>query len=148
MGSVGTYIQCAGCGATYGESVLSYDPEAEKQRLYLKLRGLLSCVALADGMPAEIRAIGKAYHEATGTPLPADVIESDLRAATAGKVQLGAYARPLAQQLNYQGKALFLRAAFCVLCAKGSPRRDAGAVISAIAQAMQISTEQVKQILG
>jgi hypothetical protein len=115
MGSVGAYVQCAQCGATYGEAV---------------------------------RAIGEAYHEATGTPLPAGVIENDLRGALAGKVQLGAYARPLAQQLTYEGKALFLRAAFRVLCAKGPPRSDATTVIGVIAEAVQISTAQVKQILG
>ncbi len=151
MGSVGTYIRCGQCGATYGEAVLSYDPEGEKRQLYLKLRGLLVLVALADGTPAdceEIRAIAAAYQEATGTPLSAADIESDSRRALADKVQLETYARQVAQQLNYQGKALFLRAAFSVLCAKGPPRSDAAPVISALAQAMQITTEQVKQILG
>ena len=71
-----------------------------------------------------------------------------MQRALTGKIQLGPYARQVAQQLNYQGKALFLRTAFHVLCAKGPPRCDAGAVVTTIAQAMQITTEQVKQILG
>jgi hypothetical protein len=151
MGSIGTYIQCGACGATFDEKILSYDPEAEKQQLFLRLRGLLVLVAAANGAPAdaaEICAIAEAYREATGAALNAADIESDLCNALAGKIQIGAYARPLADQLNYQGKAMFLRAAFHVLCAKGPPREDAAAVITAIARAMQITTEQVKQILG
>jgi hypothetical protein len=151
MGSIGAYVQCGQCGGTFGESVLSYDPEAETRQLYLKLRGLLMLVAMADGTPAdadEIRAIGDAYQEATQTPLPVGDIESDMRHASAGKIQLGPYARQLGPQLNYQGKALFMRAAFHVLCAKGPPRSDASAVIAEIAQAMKLTTEQVKQILG
>ena len=64
MGSIGTYVQCGQCGATYSEAVLDYDPEAEKRQLYLKLRGLLVLVAMADGTPPdcdELRAIGAAY---------------------------------------------------------------------------------------
>ena len=53
MGSAGTYVQCGACGATYGEAVLSYDPEAETRQLYLKLRGLLMLVAMADGTPPD-----------------------------------------------------------------------------------------------
>jgi hypothetical protein len=151
MGSIGNYVQCGQCGATYGEAVLSYDPEAETRQLYLKLRGLLILVAMADGTPPdsdETRAIGAAYQEATATLLPPSDIESDMRNASAGKIQLGPFVRQLGPQLNYQGKALFVRAAFHVLCAKGPPRRDASAVISEIAKGMQLSTEQVKGILG
>ncbi len=151
MGSAGTYVQCGACGATYGEAVLSYDPEAETRQLYLKLRGLLMLVAMADGTPPdadELRAIGAAYEEATGTPLPADIIESDMRNASTSNIQLALFARQLGQQLNYQGKAMFMKAAFRVLCAKGPPRQDASAVIAEITQAMQLNAAHVKQILG
>ena len=82
MGSIGTYVQCGQCGGTFGEAILSYDPEAEKRQLYLKLRGLLMLVSMADGTPPdpdEIRAIGDAYQQATNAPLPTADIESDLR---------------------------------------------------------------------
>jgi hypothetical protein len=151
MGSIGAYIECAECGANYAEAVLSYDPQAETSELYLKLRGLLVLVAVFDGTPAdsdEVRAIGEAYLEATGTPLAVGDIASDLGHAANADISLKAYARGLAERLNFAGKSNFLRAAFHVLCAKGPPRADASTVIGELCGGLQLTTQQMKQILG
>ena len=151
LGSMGTYIQCGQCGATYTEAVLSYDPEAERQQLYLKLRGLLVLVAVADGTPAdadEICAIGRAYQEAAGAPLAAAAIESDVQRALTGKIQLGAYARQAGAATELPREGLVPACGVPCSLRQGAAASDAGAVVTTIAQAMQITTEQVKQILG
>ena len=151
MGSKGTLRAVQPMRRDLGEEVLSYDPEAETRQLYLKLRGLLTLVALADGTPRPRRdrrhRRRRTWRRPAGRCRPA-TSKATCRQASAGKVPLGPYARQLGPQLNYQGKALFMRAAFRVLCAKGPPRSDASAVIAEIAQTMQLSADKVKQILG
>lgn len=150
IGSAGSYVECAQCGGTYSEEVFAYDPEGEARQVFLKLRGLLVLVMLADGQadPAEVRAICDIYHEMTDEPLEEQTVHEDIRRARQTGSNLDDFARQVAADLTFKGKGTFLNAAFRVLSAKGQLRHDGEEVISRLARCMSVSPEQLKGMIG
>jgi hypothetical protein len=117
----------------------------------LNLRGALILVMLANdhGVDAdEVRAICDFYHEATNTPLCEEDVRKNVVQALSSHTRLCDFARQVAPQLTFQGKSLFLRGAVRVLSAKSQLRSDAAAVVAELAEAFQISPQQVEKIVG
>jgi hypothetical protein len=151
MGRAGSFVQCRACAGTYSEAVLSYNPQAEMQASMLKLRGLLVLTMLANdhGVTSdETRAICDFYHEATNTPLAEQEVRNDATHAMTGNVKFGSFARQIAPQLAFKGKAMFVRGVYRVLTAKGAPRPDASSVLTELSQAFQLSPQQIQDMVG
>jgi hypothetical protein len=150
LGSIGTYVQCAQCGGTFGEEALSYNAESQRRQFDTQLRGVLILVMLESGQtdPDEMRAIRGAYQEITNRPLAEGELYNDVRLVREAGIRLGEYAQRVAQGLTFDGKVAVLRAAARVLTARGEPRGDRESVLTQLAEAMQVSPQQLQGILG
>ena len=117
----GRYVECSSCAGTFGEEVLSYDPEKERQENETRMLRVMVMAALADGRVDDLERgeINKQYEEITGLPLAANTLNEEIRMATSSGADLNTYAASFASDLSGKGKALLVKLAFHTMSASG-----------------------------
>lgn len=125
MGTLGQYVECGTCRATYNERVLEMDPErarAEFEAAFsIAAKRVMFKLALADGEvdQSEIDQIALAFSNIAKREIDAGDIAAELEAARADTQSVTDYLRAVAPQLNDTGKELVMRAAISVAKADG-----------------------------
>lgn len=118
----GRFVECSMCAGTFGEEILSYDPEKQRQEDETRMLRVMVMAALADGRVDDLEQaeIHKQYQEITGLPLVAATLAEEIRMATTSGADLNTYAATFANDLSGKGKAILVKLAFHTMSASGN----------------------------
>ena len=124
MGIAGRYIECDSCGGTYGEEILSYDPEVERQETQTQMLRVMVMAALADGEvdEDERRSIATQYQQFAGLPLAPATLDNEIAMARSSGANLNTYVGSFVENLSPHGKALVVSFAFHTMTASALAR--------------------------
>ncbi len=117
----GRYVECNSCAGSFGEEILSYDPEVEKKQNEERMLRLMVMAALADGRVDDLERgeINKQYQEFTGLPVAQHKLDTEIKMAMSANTDLNAFVGGFASELSDHGKALVVKLAFHTMSAGG-----------------------------
>ncbi|WP_022703873.1 TerB family tellurite resistance protein [Pseudorhodobacter ferrugineus] len=144
--TLGDYIECKTCKATYSEQVLNFDPITSQQKFEaafaVAAKRVMFKMALADGDidAAEVAQIAQAFGNIVKRGVdPAD-IEAELEAAHEDTRSITDYLAEVSAGLNDTGKELVLRSAIAVAKADGVVDPSEEIELHALAVALDFPT--------
>jgi hypothetical protein len=113
LGSAGRYVECMSCGGTYGEEVLTYNPQVERAELVADIRRTLILVLRATQRAdaVHVAALQSVLGEIFDEEIPENEIWNDLRLADQANAQLVPFVQQRLASFNAKGKELVLAAA-------------------------------------
>ena len=126
MGSLGEYVECGRCRATYNRRVLELVPERARRELQaafaIAAKRVMFKLALADGEvdAGEVAQIARIFGNLSGRAVDPEEITGELEAARADTGSVADYLQSVAPQLNDTGKELVMRAAISISKADGT----------------------------
>ena len=110
MGKQGEYIECTACAGTFAPEVLTYDPEAEKEKMVALFRRL-SILFLLDVNRCTSSLLGS-LQEIVGDTMNADIekqdIATDVRQAQSASPDVKKFFKGQASELSDEGKFLLI----------------------------------------
>ena len=144
----GRHVQCTQCGGTFGEEVLTLDPNKEQQDRLLKMLRVMVMAALADRVvdDQERATINKQYSYLAGLPLGRQALDEEIQLAKASNNDLIGFIDQFAHELSDRGKALVVKLAYLVISA--SDNFEAGEQqLSRLPSTLGISEEQFMTLI-
>jgi len=123
--TLGEYVECQSCKATFNERVLEIDPKKDAElfeaEFSIAAKRVMFKMALADGEidDSEIDQITQAFQNIAKREIDRDDIAAELEAARDDTRTVAEYLADISPQLNDTGKELVLRAAIAVIKADG-----------------------------
>lgn len=151
---VSEFIQCARCGGSYREEVLTYNPETERAAAMAKFAWLvkraMAQIMVADGRTetSELMEVRRIFAELTGIELSAADIQAEAGKVEANRGELVRRLREAAPELNDRGKELIVRAAISVAKADGAFPEEESRLIGEIADAIHMSSAHLRGIIA
>lgn len=152
--TLGEYVECSACRATYELEVLEYDPQREVREFLAEfehaiLRVMVHMV-LADGVVAdeEVAAVQAIYANVADRTLEFAVFKAEVARAEIDPQSLTRFLSEVAGRLNDHGKELVIKAAFFVALSDGEFADEERAYLVELAQAMELSDAHLKGILA
>ena len=151
--TLGEYVECSACDATYEPVVLEYDPQREAEEFRAEFQHAILRVmvhmVLADGIVAEreVAAVQVIYSDLTDRVLESSVFEAELKRAAAEPQTLSVYLGGIAGRLNDSGKELVIRAAYFVALSDGDFAEQEQLYLGELGNALQLSDAHLKGIL-
>jgi uncharacterized tellurite resistance protein B-like protein len=154
MHSLGEYVECQRCQATYHLDILSWDPEAQATQaeaiFMVAVKQVMIAMLLADGVidDDEVKELQTTFEDLAGV----NVTEQDLREEIAVIQAEGSDALELVAQfaptLNDKGKEILMTAAFQIAVADGHVDTTEKELLEQIADKLQISKWYLKGLLS
>ena len=144
MNTLGQYVECSSCKATYNERVLQMDPErarAEFEAAFsVAAKRVMFKMALADGDvdQTEIDQIAQAFSNITKREIDAGDIAAEIEAARDDNRSIADYLRTVAPGLNDTGKEMVMRSAIAVAKADGHVDETEVAELHALVPALDL----------
>lgn len=159
LGSVGEFVECKGCAATWAPEVLRLAPPREVRDLHEHeaagggelervLRRLMAMMVVADGKvdPREVDAMRTIFEEVTGEPLSEAQVKSEIR-ATDGDGDVVRYMKRAGLAMNLEGKRGAMRCALAVAKADGVVAPEERKLLLELAKALDLTGSQTEDIL-
>lgn len=145
----GRYVECTSCSGSYGEEILGYDPEKERQETFMQLLRVMITAALADGMvdDKELREIQKQYQEMSGFPAPDQVVQKEIELAQNANATLNSYVGTIAGTLSPQGKGLVIKLAFHTMAASGGLQPGHQEQLMKLSETLRVPQDQFMALI-
>lgn len=145
----GKYTECTTCSGTFGEEILSYDPEAEKAKTNEQLMRVMVMAALADGVVSEeeYQTIRSQYLDFAGLPLVEETLKREIEMASQSGANLNDFVGRLVPDLSDHGKALIVKLAFHTMSADGELKPGHREQLSKLAQTLSIPDPQFRALI-
>ncbi len=154
LDKLGEYVRCMTCGGTYETSILTFDPQAENDRLRSEfaqhVRCLMVLMAIIEGDPsrAKIEALRRISQSLSGAEMtPADV-EREIALARKGDLDVSGYARERLSNVTDIGKETVVRAVLSVAQADGELSAREETEIADLVRALGMTTAHYRGILA
>ena len=150
MGSAGTYVECMSCGGTYGEEILSYDPESDRAETYALLRRLvvLGMVNAHETGPANIDALRNIMQDITKNFVTEQEIREDIQMAQSANVAVESYFRQQASSFTADGKVLLIQILREAVGPQGPVSMSARQTLEQAAAAVGMPHDMLEQIIS
>lgn len=135
----GEFIECRGCGGSFRENVLSYDPRAERAHAEVEFQRAMKRVMvqmmMADGRieDSEIATICTIYASVAGSDLSEADVRKEIGRVESAKIGFADALAEMGKFLNEDGKELVVKAAFMVAAADGVLKEEETSLLSQIA---------------
>ena len=150
MGSAGEYLECTGCGGTYGMEMLSYDPAAEQAETHEQIRRLV-VLAMAHAQqlgPQNIAALRAAMQDLTGEFVNEEQIQEDAHLAQQAGVPLVNVFSQQGNEFNADGKMYLLQITRNCLCPDGHVGMQQRQTMEQAADAIGVPRDILEQIIS
>lgn len=151
---VAEYVECEGCGGTFDDAVLSWDPrEAQRQfeaEFQKAMKTLMLHMLLADDRidDAEVRTVCEIYNRLSGGSVSADEVAAEAVLLSASDADPVSVAAAFGPRLNDTGKEMVVQAGLQVASADGHVGDEEMALLRRIAKAMEMSDRHLRGVLG
>ena len=149
MTVAGRYVECASCGGTYDEEILSYDPEKERAELNTQFLRVMVMAALADSGvdPHERKEIETQYLELAGLPVPPATLEQEIALAQSSGGDLNSFVGAMTDDLSPHGRALIVKLAFHTMSASGDLQEGHQAQLAKLPETLEIPQDQFMELI-
>ncbi len=150
IGSAGTYVQCLSCGGTFAEEVLTWDPEAERQKTFDQIKRMLVMVLLAARQTSaqHVARLQNAYASLTDVVLMEEEIYKEIGVAQQANVEPIQFFKREAAGLSEEGKVIVLKAAHDMLVVSGRAGPDEEVLLRQIGKALSMPKRHIETVLS
>ncbi len=149
LGSTGAYVQCGSCAGTFGEEVLTQDPQGDQEDRLQKMLGVMVMAALADGkVDAQERAeINRQYTILAGLPYDSGHLNRQIEMAIESKNDLNGFVSKFAHELSSHGKALVVKLSFLTMSASSNFNKKHQHQLSRLPDTLGITESQYRTLI-
>jgi hypothetical protein len=150
MGSAGEWIQCSSCGGTFGQEVLSYNPEEERAELVGSVRRALVLLMLDTGATGSenLRTLHSFCANVLGAPTSDEQIYEDVQLAQQANAQLVPFVQSTLGDMNERGKELVMQGAVLVVAPDGQLAEAQKYAIRQLGMALTVHPQRVEALLS
>lgn len=158
MGTLGEYIECQHCRLTYKQSILRYDPDAEREKALaefeIAITRVMVMVMLADGVidDSELEVIQNIYQQMTQRELSREELGEyidDLESVNLNNPkERRRLLRKMLGSLNANGCEMVFKAAFMVAAADGEIPLDEQELLEQIGVTLGVKKAHVRQMIA
>lgn len=149
LGKVGEYIECRGCGGTFGVEVLSYNPEAERAALLETFRRImvLAMVCARRTERHNVRALRDVCSVAFNEAPTEEEVDRDIRFARQADAPLASFVAARASTFSEQGKQLMVESAARILASEGALTESDREVLRTLGSAVGMAPTGVEALI-
>lgn len=158
LGTLGEYIECQHCRLTYKQSILCYDPDAEREKALaefeIAITRVMVMIMLADGVieDSELEVIQTIYQQLTQRELSRDELGTYIEELESVNLNDPRERRKLLRKmlgsLNAKGCEMVLKAAFMVATADGEIPQDEQDLLEQVGATLGIKKAIVRQMIA
>lgn len=149
----GEYIECQRCGGTYTLEVLNFDPAAGQAELeaefHRAIKQVMVGMLLADGAveDEEVETVRKIYGQLAGNEISDEALRTEISRAQTQTLSVTESLEQIAGNLNDNGKAMVVKAAFLVAAADGEFQEEEKVLMASIGQSLGMSAAHVNGVI-
>lgn len=123
--------------------------DALQAELYRCLRQAMVTMSGIDGSvdPEELEAIARIYRQVTGEDVLISQLEREAEASKGQHQKMLSSLNCLVPYLQYQGKAMFVRAVLAIACADGRVDDSEWKLLAAVGASLEMNASQVDEII-